>query len=84
MLGTPPALILSQDQTLKLKALPAVAPYGAPTKRTFNARSLFDMAPSTLLVRQVKKWFAAGRNTELSVRPSCAESEDPEYRDATR
>jgi hypothetical protein len=37
VLGTPPALILSQDQTLMLKALASAL---ARRDRTFNARSL--------------------------------------------
>ena len=45
MLGTPPALILSQDQTLMLNALfTAVAPCGAPTDRNCLTRSPVDLA----------------------------------------
>ena len=52
VLGTPPALILSQDQTLMLNGLTA-RPAGSedPACRPAqldNARSLFDTAPSTL------------------------------------
>ena len=45
VLGTPPALILSQDQTLMLNALfTAVAPCGAPTDRNCLTRSPVDLA----------------------------------------
>ena len=45
VLGTPPALILSQDQTLMLNALfTAFAPCGAPTDRNFLTRSPVDLA----------------------------------------
>ena len=39
VLGTPPALILSQDQTLMLKAHPP-SRHAALQRKTFNARSL--------------------------------------------
>jgi hypothetical protein len=43
VLGTPPALILSQDQTLKLNSSSAGAPRGEGGT-TFNVDRLLDLA----------------------------------------
>ena len=49
VLGTPPALILSQDQTLMLNGEPRPNRLPAPgAGNLVNARSLFEMALSTL------------------------------------
>ena len=52
VLGTPPALILSQDQTLMLNALvTTLAPCSARTDRNFLTRSPVDLALALYLVR---------------------------------
>ena len=52
VLGTPPALILSQDQTLMLNALVTTfAPCGARADRNFLTRSPVDLALALYFVR---------------------------------
>ena len=71
VLGTPPALILSQDQTLMLNALSAFTPTtrapGIPAKQLFNARPI----GSALFNPFVYSWSppAAFIRTDNSGRP---------------
>ena len=66
VLGTPPALILSQDQTLMLNALfTAIAPFSALTDRNFLTRSPVDLALALfsyfVLVARLRTAFVSER-----------------------
>ena len=52
VLGTPPALILSQDQTLMLKALPSTDPPRAYARRGLAQGQLFNARPIGFCVVQ--------------------------------
>ena len=68
VLGTPPALILSQDQTLMLKGFPSARPRGLAQENPVT-RAPVDLALSRCSVRQVNRWFTArtqARTDDLS------------------
>jgi hypothetical protein len=72
VLGTPPALILSQDQTLMLKAFAAAPACAGASAELVNARPI-----GSALFSPFSSWFAASRRSR---------TEDPvgRFRGATR